>query len=173
MLSLQDALRHSTHPSIRWHHCKILCPTCKFIQMQLWEPDFFGSWVMHSWRDASCHFETPTWFFYVEIYKQKWCWKGLLIALLEESREEYLQASLKADSALTCCHEKKPQEPWRTKRPQERDVERSAPTRARHTHCAVRQLGITADQRYDIPRDWLWERAIWQGSVEEPAATES
>ncbi len=52
---------------------------------------------------------------------------------------------------------KEPQEPWRTRRPQERDVEQSAPTHAHHTHCASRQLGTTANQRYDVPRDWLWE----------------
>jgi hypothetical protein len=45
--------------------------------------------------------------FYKEIYKQKWYQKGLLIELLEESRKEYLQASLQADSALTCHHEKR------------------------------------------------------------------
>jgi hypothetical protein len=32
---------------------------------------------------------------------------GLRIVLLEESCEEYLQASLQADSALTRCHEKR------------------------------------------------------------------
>ncbi len=52
---------------------------------------------------------------------------------------------------------KEPQEPWRTRRLQERDVEQSAPTHASHTHCAPRQLGTTADWRYDIPRDWLQE----------------
>jgi hypothetical protein len=50
-----------------------------------------------------------------------------------------------------------PQEPWRSRWLQERDVERSAPTHARHTHFASRQLGTTADQRYDVPRDWLWQ----------------
>ncbi len=52
---------------------------------------------------------------------------------------------------------KEPQEPWRTRRPQERDIEQSAPTHARHTHCAFRRLGTTANQRYDVPWDWLWE----------------
>ncbi len=46
-----------------------------------------------------------------EVYKQKWCQKGLLVALLEESQEEYLQVSLQADSALMRHHEQKPQEP--------------------------------------------------------------
>ncbi len=94
------------------------------------------------------------------VYKQKWCWKGLLIALLEESQEGYLQVSLHADSTLTCCHEQKPQEPWRSRWPWERNVERSALTHARHTHCASRQLGTTADRRYDVPWDWLQE--AWQ-----------
>ncbi len=35
------------------------------------------------------------------------------------------------------------------------DVERSAPAHACHTYCASRQLGATADQRYDVPRYWL------------------
>jgi hypothetical protein len=47
---------------------------------------------------------------------------------------------------------KEPQEPWKTRRPQERDVEQSAPTHARHTHCTSRQLGTTADRRYDVIR---------------------
>ncbi len=67
---------------------------------------FFGSQVTSFWQDPSCHFETPTWKFYQEVYKQKWYRKGLLMALLEESHEEYLQASLQADSALMHRHEK-------------------------------------------------------------------
>jgi hypothetical protein len=52
---------------------------------------------------------------------------------------------------------KEPQEPWRTRRPQERDIEWSALTHTRHTHCTFRQLGTTADQRYEVPWDWLQE----------------
>ncbi len=52
---------------------------------------------------------------------------------------------------------KEPQEPWRTRRLQERDVEHSAPTHACHTHCTSRQLGTTAERRYGVPWDWLWE----------------
>jgi hypothetical protein len=36
-----------------------------------------------------------------------WYQKGLLLALLEESREEYLQVSLQADFTLTHPHEQK------------------------------------------------------------------
>ncbi len=110
---------------------------------------------MPFWKDTACHFETPTWNFYQEVYEWKWYRNGLLVALLEESRKEYIQASLQADSALTHCHEKTPQEPWRLRWPWERDVEWSAPTHVRHTHCASWQLGTTANRRYEVPWDWL------------------
>jgi hypothetical protein len=117
----------------------------------------FCSQVTRFWRDTSHHFETPTWNFYQEVYEQKWYQNGLLIALLEESCKEYLQASLQLDSALTGHYEKTPQEPWKSRRLQEKDVERSALTHACHTHSASRQLGTTADWRYDVLWDWLWD----------------
>ncbi len=99
-------------------------------------------------RDPSCHIETPMWNLNKEIYKRKWYWKGLLI-VLEEVREEYLQASHQGFSTLTWHHEHNPQEPQRSRWPGERDAH------SPHTHCTSRQLGTTADQRYDVPRDWL------------------
>jgi hypothetical protein len=50
------------------------------------------------------------------------------------------------------------------------DVEQSALTHARHTHCASRQLGTTANGRCDIPWTDFETHAKWQGSVEEPTA---
>ncbi len=75
----------------------------------------------------------------------------------------YLRSSMKSTFKRLCKQtppwlvvmRKEPQELWRTRRPQERDIEQSAPTHARHTHCASRQLGTTANRRYDIPWDWL------------------
>ncbi len=66
---------------------------------------------------------------------------------------------------------KEPQEPLRTRRPQERDVEPSALTHAHHTHYASRQLGTTANWRYDVPWDWLQKacrmaRAHWGNHCE-------
>ncbi len=52
---------------------------------------------------------------------------------------------------------KMPQEPQRLRWLRERDIEQSAPTHTRHTHCASRQLGTTANWRYDVPQDWLWD----------------
>ncbi len=80
--------------------------------------------------------------------------KELLITL-EEFRNEYLQVSHQGYSALTWRYEHKPQEPQRW--PQERDAKWSAPINLHHTHCAPRQLGTTANWRYDVPRDWLWD----------------
>ncbi len=52
---------------------------------------------------------------------------------------------------------KTPQEPWRSRWLWERDSEQSAPTHTHHTHCASRQLGTIANQRYDVLWDWLWD----------------
>ena len=51
-----------------------------------------------------------------------------------------------------------------------RDVEQSALTHARHTHCASRELGTTADRSMTFLGTDLMKHAIWQGSVEEPDA---
>ncbi len=95
VLSLQDALRCSTHLSIRCHHHKILRPTRNFL--------------LHKWRVSEETRLVISRFlceiFYKRVYEQKWYQKGLLIALLEESWKEYLQTSMQADSALMHCHE--------------------------------------------------------------------
>ncbi len=61
-----------------------------------------------------------------------------------------------------------PQEPWRSRWPQERDIEQSALTHTCHTHCASWQLGTTANWRYDVPRDWLRDACqmarVWWGT---------
>ncbi len=100
------------------------------------------------------------WNVYQKVYEQKWYQKGLLIVLPEESHEEYPQVSLQAYSALMHCHEQKPQELWRSRWLQERDVEQSAPTHTRHTHCASKKLGTTADWRCDVPRARLWDACL-------------
>ncbi len=49
-------------------------------------------------------------------------------------------------------------------------VEQSAPTHAHHTHCASNQLSTIADRSMTLLGTDFEKRAIWQGSVEEPAA---
>ncbi len=158
VLYLQDALHCSTHPSIRWRHCKILRPTRNFQQMHLQEPEyFFGSRVKRFVRDPSRHIETPMWNFYKEIYKQRWYQNWLLIALPEESREEYLKHLYKQTPLWLVVMSRSLRNPEEQDDHKKRDVEQSAPTHTRHTHCVPLQLGTTADQRYDVHRDWLRE----------------
>jgi hypothetical protein len=106
--------------------------------------------------DPSCHIKTPTRIFYKEVYKRQWYRKGLLI-VLEEFCDEYLQMSHEGYSALTWHHEHNPQEPWRSRWLQEKDTKQSASTHVHHAHCAPSQLGTTANQRYGVSRDWLWD----------------
>jgi hypothetical protein len=158
VLSLWDALRCSTHQSIRWRHRKILRPTHDFLQTHLQEPEyFFGSRVMRFVRDPSCHIKTPTWNFYKEIYKQKWYQNGLLIALPEESREEYLKHLCKQTLLWLAVMSRSLRNPEEQDDRKKWDVERSAPTHMHHTHCIPMQLGTTANWRYDVHCDWLQE----------------
>jgi hypothetical protein len=53
-----------------------------------------------------------------------------------------------------------------------RDVEQSALTHVHHTHCTPMQLGTTANQRKRFLGTDFKKHAIWQGSVEEPAAND-
>ncbi len=153
MLSLQDALRSSTHLSIRWRHREILRPTCDFLQTHLQESEFFWftSNAFQKRRISSC------WDSYVKFLP------GGLRAKVIPERTTYcvtwgvprrVPSSVSA-SRLRSDASKSPQEPWRSRWPWERDNEQSGLTNTHHTHCASRQLGTTADQRYDVPWDWL------------------
>ncbi len=105
VLSLQDALRCSTHLSIRWCHHKILRPTCDFLQMHLHMLEFF-------WFKSDAFLKRSVssfWDSYVKFLPGV-LWAKVVLErttyrLLEESRKEYLHVSLQADSALTCHHE--------------------------------------------------------------------
>ncbi len=117
----------------------------------------FGSRVTHFVRDPSHHIETPAWNFYEEIYKQRWYQNGLLTAFLEVSRKEYLKRLCKQTPLWLVVMRKSLRNPEEQADCKKRDVEKSAPTHARHTHCTSSQLGTTADRRCDVPCDWLWE----------------
>ncbi len=128
-----------------------------FLQMHLQEPEVF---LVHKWRISE---ET----------------RLVISRLLREistrgstrengTRKDYLlRLRSSAKSTFKClCKQtplwcfiisKMPQEPWRSRWPQERDVEQSALTQVRHTHCTFRQLGTTDNKRYDVPWDWLQE----------------
>ncbi len=158
VLSLRDAQRCSTHPSIRWRHREILCPTWDFLQTHLQELEYLiGSQVMSFVRDLSRHIKTSTWNFYKEIYEQRWCQNGLLIALPEESHKEYLKRLCKQTPLWLVVMSRSLRNPEEQDDHKKMDVEQSAPTHVHHTHCIPMQLGTTANWRYDVHRDWLQE----------------
>jgi hypothetical protein len=81
--------------------------------------------------------------------------KDYLLCYLRSPAKSTFKCLYKQTPLWLVVMRKEPQEPWIIRRPWERDVEQSAPTHAHHTHCASRQLGTKADQRYDLPWDWL------------------
>ncbi len=138
--------------------------------MHLQKPEFllFGSQVMLFCKRLVSDIETPTWFF---MWMSTWeggTGKRLPIAFLLESCKKP-QASCQANSFLTHCQKKKPQEPTQTSWPQEKGLKQSAPTHAHHTHCTPMHLGIRADQSTMFFGTDFEKCAIWQGSVEKPA----
>ncbi len=156
VLSLQEALHYSTHQNIRLCHHKILHPMHNFLQTHLQEPVFLGGFT----SDAFLKRPVLSYWDSYEKFLQ-----GDLQAKVVPERTTYpvtwgvlqrVPSSVSTRLWLVVMR-KEPQEPGRTRRPQERDVEQSAPTHARHTPYASRQLGTTADWRYDVPQDWLWE----------------
>ncbi len=148
----------SQHPSIGWRHRKILRPTRDFLQMHLQEPEFF---LVHGWRvseetrvvilrllgDISTRRSTS----------KSGTGKDCLSCYLRSPAKSTFKCLCKQTPLWLVIMRKEPQEPWRTRRPWGRDIERAAPTQAHHTHCVSKQLGTTADRRYDVPRDWLWK----------------
>ncbi len=126
--------------------------------MHLQEPELlFGSRVTRFVRDPSCHIKTLTWNFYKEIYEQRWYQNRLLIALPEESCEEYLKQLCKQTPLWLVVMRRSLRNPEEQDDCKKRDVEQSALTHSHHTHCVPIQLGTIADRRYDVHCDWLQE----------------
>ncbi len=145
MLSLQDTLCCSTNLSIRWRHSKIHCPTRNFLQMHLLEPIF----LVHKWQVSEetrlvisrliCEISTR------ESTSKSGTGKDSLLHYLRSPAKSTFKCLCKQTLLWCVTMSKTPQEPWRSTWLQERDIEQSAPTHARHTHCNSRQLGTIAD----------------------------
>jgi hypothetical protein len=97
--------------------------------------------------------------------------KGLLIAFLEESRKEYLQVSLQADSDLTRCHEKKPSGTLKNKDDHEKGMLCNQPRLTRVTTTVLLGSWVlqSIEDMMSLGTDFKMH-AKWQGSIEEPAA---
>ncbi len=109
--------------------------------------------------------------FYEEIYKQRWCQKPTTYRVSWGVPRRVL---------FKCCCKQTPL--WLVVRSRslrnleeqddrkKRGIEWSALTHTRHTHCTFSQLGTAADWSITFLGTDFKKRAIWQGSVEEPAA---
>jgi hypothetical protein len=111
--------------------------------------------LVHKWRisQESCLVKvlTPTSLFYEEVTSEQSSTKKGLLYTLKESHKEYFHVSLQGYSALTCCHEHKPQEPQRS---------------MALLGCWGRQL-LKDMMSFGTDFEML---AIWWGYVEEPTA---
>ncbi len=121
VLSLRDALCCSTHTSTKVTSLRILRPMHNFLQTHLQEPEIL--FLVYEWRVSE---ETHL---IISRLLREFLRGDLQAKVVPEM--DYLssfwrshawvpQASLQADSALTCRQEQKPQDPRRTRWPQEK-----------------------------------------------------
>jgi hypothetical protein len=170
VLSIQDTLRCSTPTSTIEDVIAKSTPYTRFPTDAPTRAFFF---LVHEWRgfarDPSQNIQTPKW-----ISTRRSTSKG-------GTRMDYLlhffgsptrvpQASLQSDSALTHRQDQKPQNPRRTSWPQEEGRWVISPnSRASHPFHSL-HLGTTADQSMTLLGTDFKKHAIWQGSIEKPAA---
>ena len=142
---------------------QILRPTRDFLQTHLHEPDFFFGFTSDAFRKRPVSSYQDSYVnFYEEIYERRWYRKWTTYCVSGEVMRRVPQASLQADSALTRHHSRSLRIPEEQDDCKKRDVEQSAPTHARHTHCTPMQLGTTADQSMTFLRTDIEKHAIWQ-----------
>ncbi len=154
----------------RWRHRKFytLCATS---YIHTYESQSFFFWFT---SDAFCKrptlsFQDSYMDFYKEVYKQGWYRKQLPIMLLEESHKENTKRLCKQTPLWLIVRSRSLKNPQVQDDRKKRDIEQSALTHVHHTHCASSQLGTTADQSMRFLGTDFEKRAIWQGSIEEPA----
>jgi hypothetical protein len=130
-----------------------LRPMCNFLQTHLKKPELF-------WFTSDAFLKRPILLTYwlLRPFSMR---KSHVKAVPRKDYFTHLRSPAKSTSSVSnwilrsdVTSWAQPQEPQRW--PRERDAEWSALTNVRHTHCAPRQLGTTANQRYDVPWDWLW-----------------
>ncbi len=165
VLSLRDALRCSTKGDViatSMPYARLLTDTPTRARIS-----FFGSWVTQFFKRPVLSYQDS----YVNFLQG-----GLQAKVVPET--DYLlrfwrsptrvpQASLQADSPLTCCQDPKPQDPRRTRWPQEKGCWAISPdshaSHALHSYA----FGYYNLSKYDVPWDWLQEachmaRVCWE-----------
>ncbi len=172
VLSFQDSLWSSTHEGVpRWCHRKFYAlgttsyrRTYKSQKFFFWfTSDAFCKRPMSSYRDSHMNF-------FKEIFKQRWYRKRTTYCVSGGVTQEYLKCLYRQTPLWLVIRSRSLRIQKEQDDRKKRDIEQSAPTHARHTHCASNQLGTTADRSMTFLGTDFKKRAIWQGSVEEPAA---
>jgi hypothetical protein len=155
----------------RWRHCKFYAlrmtsyrRTYKSQKFLFWfTSDVFWKRPVSSYQDSYINF-------YKEIYKRRWYQKRTTYCLSGGVLQEYLKRLYKQTLLWLVIMSRSLRNPDEQDDHKKRDVEQSAPTHVRHTHCTPMQLGTTANWSKTFLGTDFEKRAKWQGSVEEPAA---
>ncbi len=145
-----------------------LRPTRDFLKTHLQEPDFFGSRVSDLFLKRPILSNQDSYVL---------CIWGSLPAKAVPRKDHFTRLRSPAKITFKCLILDTPL--WHgimstnLKNPKEQDdlkkgtLSNHPLNNVRHTHCTFRQLGTTATQRYDVPRDWLlnWcqlARVCWE-----------
>jgi hypothetical protein len=151
---------------------QILRPTSDFLQTHLQEPEILFCWFT---SEAFCKRPFLSYHdsyvkFYEEIYERRWYRKRTTYCVSGGVTHEYLKRLYRQTPLCLIIRSRSLRIPEEQDDRKKRDVEQSAPTQARHTHCTPMQLGTTADQSMTFLGTDFKKHAIWQGSVEKPTA---
>jgi hypothetical protein len=140
--------------------------------MHLQEPEFLFWFTSDTFcKRAVSSYQNSYVNFYEEVYEQRWYQKRTTYRVSGGVPQRVPQESLCKQTLLwLVIRSRSLRNPEEQDDHKNRDIEQSAPTHARHTHCVSRQLGTTADQSTTFVGTDSEKRAIWQGSVEDPAA---
>jgi hypothetical protein len=129
-----------------------------FIQTHLQEPEFFFWFTSDAFRKRPVSSYQDSYInFYKEIYERRWYRKRTTYCVSGGVTRRVPQVSLQANSTLTRHHEQKPQEPWRTRWPQEMGRWAISPdSRASHPLHSY-AVGYYSQSKCNVPWDWLRE----------------
>ncbi len=172
VLSLQDSPRSSTHEGVpRWRHRKFYDLRATSYRCTYKSKKFFFWFTSDAfWKRPISSYQDSYVNFYEEIYERRWYRKRTTYPVSGGVMQEYLKRLYKQTALWLIIRSRSLRIPEEQDERKKRDVEQSAPTHARHTRCASRQMGNTADRSTMFLGTDFEKRVIWQGSVEEPAA---
>ncbi len=142
----------------RWRHCKFYALRATFYRRTYKSQKFFFLFTSDTFRKRPVlSYQDSYMNFYKEIYEQRWYRKRTTYRISGGVPQEYLKRLYKQTPLWLVVRSRSLRIPEKQDDHKKRDIEQSAPTHVRHTHCIPMQLGTTADQRYDVHRDWLQE----------------